>query len=79
MEDINNSWAIAHEKVEKFKQEVINPVFPNARFETSFMVGSPAQAPNSFEPKLSSGELFENTDYKYDGEGKYIHLSLIHI
>lgn len=77
MEDINNSWAIAHEKVEKFKQEVINPVFPNARFETSFMVGSPAQAPNSFEPKLSSGELFENTDYKYDGEGKYIHYTTL--
>lgn len=73
MEDINNSWEIAHKKVEKFRREVINSVFPKAQFETSFMVGSPEQAPNSFEPKLSSGELFQNTDYEYDGDGKFIH------
>ena len=77
MENINESWAVAHEKVEKFKREVINPIFPNARFESSFMVGSPEQAPNSFEPKLSSGELLKNTDYKYDGDGKYIHYTTL--
>lgn len=73
----NDSWQKAREKVNKFETEVIKPVFPNARFASSFMVGSPEQAPNSFEPKLSSGELLKNTDYEYGGDGKYIHYTTL--
>ncbi|MDP3352201.1 MAG: hypothetical protein Q8S44_00485 [Flavobacteriaceae bacterium] len=75
MKKENDSWEKARGKIEKFKTEVINLVFPNARFASSSMFGSPEQAPNSFKPKLSTGELLKGTDYEYDGDGKYIHFT----
>jgi hypothetical protein len=77
MENVNDSWQKARKKVDEFETKVIKPVFPNARFESSFMVGSPEQAPNSFDPKLSPEELLKNTDYEYDGNGKYIHYTTL--
>ena len=78
MEKENDSWANAHENISDFENEVVKPIFPNARLASSFMMGSPEQAPNSFKPKLSSGELFKNTDYEYDGDGKYIHYTTLY-
>jgi hypothetical protein len=77
MEKENDSWENAHEKISKFENDVIKPIFPNARFSSAFMMGSPEQAPNSFKPKLSTGELFKSTVYENDGDGKYIHYTTL--
>lgn len=59
--------------VEKFREEVINPIFPNARFASNFMVSSPDEPAKSFNGKLSPVNLFKDTDYEYIGDGKFLH------
>ena len=58
------------ENVDKFKKEVINPIFPQAVFASSFMVSSPDELATDFNGKLSPINLFKDTDYEYKGDGK---------
>ncbi|WP_418264173.1 DUF2971 domain-containing protein [Flavobacterium faecale] len=57
-------------RVDDFISTVIHPVLPNAKLKESFINGAPT---NYFEGKLSSCELFKETDYEYKGDGKFIH------
>lgn len=58
------------ERIDHFISTVIHPVLPNAKLKESFIYGAPT---TNFEAKLSSGELFKETDYEYKGDGKFIH------
>lgn len=62
-----------HRNVDKFIKEVINPMFPNARFASSFMHSGYEEPATSFEGKLSPINLFKDTDYEYKGDHKFIH------
>ena len=64
---------INFENVDKFRKEVINPIFPNAHFASSFMVSSPDKPATSFNGKLSPINLFKDTVYEYKGDGKFLH------
>ena len=62
------------ERIEKFKNEVIKPIFPNVQFESSMMLTASGEPATSFKGKLSPIELFKNAgDYQYDGDGKFLH------
>lgn len=62
------------ERVDEFITTVINPVFPNAQLSRSSTSGDyKDQHPIYFEGKLSSGDLFKETQYEYKGDGKFIH------
>ena len=61
------------ENVTKFRKEVINPIFPNADFKSSFMVSSPDEPATSFKGELSTNNLFKETDYEYKGDGRFLH------
>jgi len=69
----NESWQQAHEKTDNFLKKVIHPIFPNARYSSSFMMGTPEEAPNNFKGILSPESLFKGTDYLYQGTGRFIH------
>jgi hypothetical protein len=77
MEKESDSWANAHENISYFENEVVKSIFPNAHLASSSMMGSPDKAPSTFNPKLSTGELFKNTVYEYDGDGKFIHYTTL--
>jgi hypothetical protein len=61
------------DRIEKFKNEVIKPIFPNVRFGSSMMVTAPGEPATSFEGNLSTENLFKDTDYEYKGEGEFLH------
>lgn len=61
------------ENVDKFRKEVINPIFPNASFARSLMVSSPDEPATSFNGQLSPIDLFKDTNYEYKGNGKFLH------
>jgi hypothetical protein len=59
--------------VEKFRKEVINLIFPNASFASNLMISSPDKPATSFRGKLSSINLFKDSNYEYKGNGKFLH------
>lgn len=62
------------ERVDEFIRTVINPVLPSAKLaESNVHCYSENQHPTYFEGKLSSCELFKETDYEYKSDGKFIH------
>jgi hypothetical protein len=71
----NEVWNPAMNNVRTFENEVLKPVLPHARFASSFMMGSPDEAPNTFEGKLSSENLFKDSVYEYQGDGKFLHFT----
>jgi hypothetical protein len=75
MEKTDLIWQQSHEKIDLFLDTVIKQVFPNARFASNSMFGSPDVAPNSFNGILSPENLFKDTLYEYKGNGKFIHFT----
>ena len=75
MED--EAWKPAHDNVRKFERDVLQKTFPNARFSSSGMMGSPDIAPSSFKAEISPDNLFKGTEYEYKGDGKFIHFTSI--
>jgi hypothetical protein len=71
----NEIWAPATNNIRAFENEVLKQVLPHARFASSFMMGSPDEAPNSFEGKLSSENLFKGSVYEYQGDGMFLHFT----
>jgi len=65
------------ENVDKFRKEVINPIFPKADFASCFMVSSPEELATDFNGKLSPINLFKDTDYEYKGDGKFLHYTTL--
>ena len=63
--------------VDKFVNEVIKPIFPNAKLSNSMMVSSPDELATSFEGKLLSKDLFKGTNYEYKGDGKFLHFTTL--
>jgi hypothetical protein len=61
------------DRIEKFKNEVIKPIFPNVKFESSMMVTALGEPATSFKGKLSSINLFKDTKYEYKGDSKFLH------
>jgi hypothetical protein len=61
--------------VNEFVNDVLKPVFPNIKLANSFMSSSPEVSAASFEGKLLSSKIFENTVYEYKGDGKFIHFT----
>lgn len=61
-------------RVDEFIRTVINPVLPNAKLAESYInCFSDDNSPTYFDGKLSSRELFKDTEYEYKGDGKFIH------
>lgn len=73
MED--EAWKPAHDNVRKIEKDVLQKVFPHARFASAGMMGSPEIAPNSFNADISPDNLFKDTPYEYKGSGKFIHFT----
>jgi hypothetical protein len=71
----NESWRPAEENIRRFEREVIQSVLPHAELTTSIMIGSPRETPNSFEGRISTFDIFKDTDYEYNGNGKFIHFT----
>lgn len=61
--------------VDKFLKEVINPIFPNAKFSSCFMSSSPGEPATDFEGKLYPLGLFNGCVYAYQGEYKFLHFT----
>ena len=68
-------WKPAHDNVRKFESDVLQKTFPNARFASAGMMGSPDIAPSSFKAEISPENLFKDTEYEYKGNGKFIHFT----
>lgn len=77
MGEVNDSWREAFQKIEYFKNQVINPVFPKADFASRMMHGTPEQAPNAFKGELSPIRLFDESEYEYKGDSKFIHYTTL--
>lgn len=71
----NEIWTPATNNIRLFENEVLKQVLPNARLASSMMMGSPDEAPNAFVGKLSSENLFKNSVYEYQGDGKFLHFT----
>jgi hypothetical protein len=61
--------------VDKFLGEVIKPIFPKARFMSSFMCSSPDELATSFQGQLSPMDLFKDSVYEYQGDYKFLHFT----
>ncbi|MBI3518766.1 MAG: DUF2971 domain-containing protein [Bacteroidetes bacterium] len=71
----NDEWTAPFAKVDKFRREVLNVIFPYAVFSQAGMNGS--SEANSFNGKLLLNDLFKNTEYEYKhkGNGRFIHFT----
>lgn len=68
-------WKPAHDNVRKFEKDVLQKILPHAHFARAGMMGSPDIVPNSFNAKISTNNLFKETEYEYKGDGKFIHFT----
>jgi len=71
----NIKWDNAHNLINKFEQNVIRKAFPHAVIGNALLFGSPDVSPNSFEGKISSENLFKDTQYEYKGDGNLLHFT----
>lgn len=65
----------ALDKANQYEREVLKKVFPHAHFSQSSVFGSPTREIKTFEGHISTGQLFKDTPYEFNGKNDLLHFT----
>jgi hypothetical protein len=68
-------WHDSRSLRELYLKEVIHPLLPNARYKFTIQNGDFNKTNDSFYGALSSDEIFKNSYYEYQGDGRFLHFT----
>jgi hypothetical protein len=72
LDDKTNS---ALNKANQYEREVLKNVFPHAHFSQSSVLGSAEREIKSFDGNISTGHLFQDTPYEFNGKNELLHFT----
>lgn len=61
--------------INKYEEEVLKSVFPNARFSQTNLIGSPDKPIKTFEGVISTDDGFKDSRYFHDGKHNFLHFT----